>query len=98
MSDLRIQYLAVKAKAARLRQRFQENNPGENIERSETFLAEDWQICAEKMAKLTTAMFKEYAHTRRYPYVDCKPQLRPGHWRHSPRLRKTERYHDFDAA
>jgi hypothetical protein len=98
MSDLRIQYLAVKAKAARLLQRFRENNPDERIEKSDSFLAEDWQLCTMQMARLSTELYKEYARTHPYRFINCKPQLRPGRWKLNPsvRSRGTGRDHDFD--
>jgi len=88
MSELSEQYLLVLSKAARLRQRFKEANPDGDIEKSESFLAEDWRICVEQLNALTTELYKEHFAEHGYPYKDCAPQLRRGSWRRNPSVRK----------
>jgi hypothetical protein len=87
MSDLSEQYLVIKAKAIRLKERFRENNEGENIENSDSFLAEDWRICMTQMGALSKAMYIEYNAKHGYPYIDCAYRPRTGRWKRNPYLR-----------
>jgi hypothetical protein len=61
-------YLQWKARAVRLRERFETNNEGEHIQDSDSFLADDWRLALEKMNELTTLLYKEHAAGKAYRY------------------------------
>jgi hypothetical protein len=80
--------LSLKLKAALLKERYDQANNEEDIEVSESFLAEDYRECLEKIAKLATQPFIEYNARHGYPYADCQCKLVRGRWKRNPKLQR----------
>jgi hypothetical protein len=89
MSELGDQYLELLRQAANLKERFKKNNQGD-IQKSTSFLAEDWRLCIGKINLLSTELYKEHYARCKFEYIDCTPRLRRAHWKRNPSLRKRE--------